>query len=188
MGRLGSLSRQSRGIDPHVEIRRGQGAQITLCQETRRCSRVRMICHGTFWVASRVSSTVSNFKWEHGISLEILQQERASFGYDAGTRGFSRVTVGFSSYDGELREPLDLGQGSPISIQVVRGRWRLLSSHCRANRPHVVLCPKNPCSSPVVTGISGLHSTFTWGVRPRLKWKPTIPLSLELQRVPLGAH
>ena len=103
-------------------------------------------------------------------------------------RGFSRVVVGFSSYDGELREPLDLGQGSPISIQVVRGRWGLLSSHCRANRPHVVLCPKNPCSSPVVTGISGLHSTFTWGVRPRLKWKPTIPLSLELQRVPLGAH
>ena len=32
--------------------------------------------------------------------------------------GFSRVTAGFSSYDGELREPLDLAQGSPISIRV----------------------------------------------------------------------
>ena len=36
-------------------------------------------------------------------------------------RGFSRVTEGFSSYDGELREPLDLGQGSPISIRVTSG-------------------------------------------------------------------
>ena len=60
---------------------------------------MRTVCGGTFWVASRVSSTVSNFKWEHGISLETLQQERASFGDDAGTRGFSRVVAGFSSYD-----------------------------------------------------------------------------------------
>ena len=36
-------------------------------------------------------------------------------------RGFSRVNEGFSSYDGELREPLDLAQGSPISIQVTVG-------------------------------------------------------------------
>ena len=35
--------------------------------------------------------------------------------------GFSRVTAGFSSYDGELREPLDLAQGSPISIRVTVG-------------------------------------------------------------------
>ena len=29
-------------------------------------------------------------------------------------RGFSRVAVGFSSYDGEFRIPLVLAQGSPI--------------------------------------------------------------------------
>ena len=29
-------------------------------------------------------------------------------------RGFSRVAVGFSSYDGDFRLPLVLGQGSPI--------------------------------------------------------------------------
>ena len=29
-------------------------------------------------------------------------------------RGFSRVAVGFSSYDGELGMPLVLAQGSPI--------------------------------------------------------------------------
>ena len=59
-----------------------------------------MICHGTFWVASRVSSTVSNFKREHGISLETLQRERASSGDGGGIRGFSRVAAGFSSYHG----------------------------------------------------------------------------------------
>ena len=44
-------------------------------------------------------------------------------------RGFSRVTVGFSSYDGEHREPLDLAQGIPISIRVTSGSQGLLSSH-----------------------------------------------------------
>ena len=32
--------------------------------------------------------------------------------------GFSRVVVGFSSYDGELREPLVLAQGRPISFEL----------------------------------------------------------------------
>ena len=32
--RSGSPSRQSRGIDPHVQIRRGEGAQIKWCRET----------------------------------------------------------------------------------------------------------------------------------------------------------
>ena len=36
-------------------------------------------------------------------------------------RGFSRVAVRFSSYDGQLREPLMFPQGSPISIRVARG-------------------------------------------------------------------
>ena len=85
-------------------------------------------------------------------------------------RGFSRVGAGFSGYDGELREPLVLPQGSPISIGVARGSWGLLSSHCRANRPHEGLFPETPCSSPVVTGPSGMHSRFTWRVRPRLEW------------------
>ena len=36
-------------------------------------------------------------------------------------RGFSRVAERFSSYDGQLREPLMFPQGSPISIRVSRG-------------------------------------------------------------------
>ena len=88
------------------------------------------------------------------------------------------ASVGFlTSYDGELREPLDLAQGSPISIRVTSGSRGLLSSHCRANRPHLGLCPETTCSSPVGTGISGLNSRFTLGVRPRFMWKQRTPLS-----------
>ena len=91
--------------------------------------------------------------------------------------GISRVVVGFSSYDGELREPLVLPQGSPISIRVARGSWGLLSSHCKANSPHLGLCPETLCSSQVATGISGLHLRLTRGVRPRLELKQRTPLS-----------
>ena len=114
------------------------------------------------------------------ISLERLQWERASYGDDEGTLWFSQVAARISSYDGELREPLVLPQGSSISIRVASGSWGLLSSHCRANRPHLGLCPKTPCSSPVVTGISGLHPRFTQGVRPRLELKQRTPLSSQV--------
>ena len=92
-------------------------------------------------------------------------------------RGFSRGGAGFSSYVGELREPLVMPQGSPISIRVARGSWGLLSSHCRTNRPHPGLCPETPCSSPMATGISGLHSRFTHGLTPRLELKQRTLLS-----------
>ena len=95
-------------------------------------------------------------------------------------RGFSQVAAGFSSYDGELSEPVVLPQGSPISILVERGSWGLLSSHCRANRPHLRLCPETTCSSPVASGISGLHSRFTRGVRPHLEQKSRTPLSSQV--------
>ena len=96
-------------------------------------------------------------------------------------RGFSQVSAGFSSYDGELREPFNLAQGSPISIRVTSGRRGLLLCHSRANRPHLCLCPESPCSSPVPTGISGLHSWFTRGVRPRLKLKQRTLLSSRVE-------
>ena len=95
-------------------------------------------------------------------------------------RGFSRVAAGFSSYDVEHREPLVVPQGSPISIQVVRATWELLTSHCRANRPHLGLFPETPCSSPVATGISGLHSRFTRGVSRHLELRARAGGWLEL--------
>ena len=188
MGRSGSLSRQSRGIDPHVEIRRREMYQIKLFWETQCSSRVRLVCCGTFGVTSRVSSTVSNFKREHGISLEMLSEKGPYLAMTGKLGRISRVVEGFSRYNMEHRDPLMLPQGSPISIRVAKGSLRLHSSHCRPNRPHLGLCPETPCSSPVATGISGLHSRFTRGVRTHLKWKQRIPLSFELRRVSLGAH
>ena len=175
-------------MDPRFEIRRGQEAKIKLCQETRCSSRVTPICQGTFSVASKVSSTISNFKRERGISLETLQGERASSGNDWGTWSYFSSGGRILKIQLEHRYPLVLPQGSPISIRVARGSLRLHSSHCRPNRPHLGLCPETPCSSPVATGISGLHSRFTRGVRPRLEWKQRTPLPFELRQVSLGAH
>ena len=91
--------------------------------------------------------------------------------------GFSLVSLGILSYDGGLRKPLVLTQESAISIRVARGSWGFLSSHCRANRPHLGLCPETSCSSPVARGISGLQSRFTWEVRPHFKLKQRTPFS-----------
>ena len=103
-------------------------------------------------------------------------------------RGFFLVTEGFSSYDGEIREPLDLAQGSAISIQVTSGSRGLLSSHCSTNRPHLGICSHIPCSFPVATGILGLHSRFTRGVRSRSSGSEELHSPLELRRVTLGAN
>ena len=76
--------------------------------------RLRPVCRVTFWVASRMSSSVSNFKTECGLSLETLYRKRASSCDDGGTGGFPRIGAGFSSYDGEFRMPLVCAQRSPI--------------------------------------------------------------------------
>ena len=124
-----------------------------------------------------MSSTVSNFNRERRIPLERLQRERASSHDDGGTSWF------FSSCD----RILDLRQGTQDASRVgpgksnlhssCNGSWGLFSCHCRANRPHLGFCPENPCSFPIATGISVLHSRFTRGVRPRLEWKQRILLS-----------
>ena len=117
-GKVGIPFQTKLGIDPHVEIRRGEGAQIKLCRETRCSSRVRRVCWGTFCVASRVSSTVSNFKRECGISLETLQRERASSHDDRGTSWF------FSSCGGILK----LRRGTQGASRVAPGKSNVHSS------------------------------------------------------------
>jgi len=111
------------------------------------------------------SSLHSSCKGERGFALDSLQGNPASRCTEGGIlRSFSnygRKPWVSSTCNGDLREPLVLPQGSPISIRVVRGSWGLLSHDCRANRPHLGFCPETPCSSPVATGISGLHSSFT---------------------------
>ena len=69
-------------------------------------------------------------------------------------QGFSQVVAGFSSYYGELREPVMLPQGSPISIRVERGSWGLLSNHFRGIWPQDALKGEFQGLSRVVEGIS----------------------------------
>src|SRR5574337_783783 len=51
------------------------------------------------------------------------------------------------------------------SIRVAKESWGLLSSDCRANRPHLGLCPEASVPLQGATGISGLHSRHTRGDR-----------------------
>ena len=123
-----------------------------------------------------MSITVLNFKRKRGISLEMLQWERASSCNDREPRGISSCG-GILELQRGMQGAYRVAPENPIPIRVVRGSWGLLSNHCRENRPHLGLCPETPCSSPVATGISVLHSRFTWRVRPRLELKQTTPLS-----------
>ena len=86
---------------------------------------MRQVCWGTFWVASRVSSTVSYFKKERGISLEMLQWEWASFHDDGEPFWFSRVAAGFSSYDVEFTKPLLLPPGKSNLHSSCEGELRI---------------------------------------------------------------
>ena len=72
-------------------------------------------------MASRVSNKVLYFKMEGGNSLETLRWERASSGDNGETWWFFSNATRFSSYNGELREPLVEPQGSPTSIRVASG-------------------------------------------------------------------
>ena len=132
-----------------------------------------------------MSSTVSSFKRECGISLETLQWPHLALRGES--CGFPRGLVGSLGFlpgcDVDLRILLILHHGSQVSFRVVTGTSGFLPSHCRVNIPQIDLCPETPCSSPVGTGISGLHSRFPWGVRPRLELKQRTLLSY---RVAMG--
>ena len=100
MGRSGSLSRQSRGIDPHVEIRRGEGAHIKLCRETWCPSRVRTVfgelfeLHQGCQVPFRISRENMQFLSRR------CSGERPHLAMTGDARGFSPVEAAFSSYEG----------------------------------------------------------------------------------------
>ena len=49
MGTSGLFSRQSREIDPNLEMTGSKGAQIGLCWETRCSSRMGMSMSWNFW-------------------------------------------------------------------------------------------------------------------------------------------
>ena len=146
-GRSGTPSRQIRGIDLHVEIRRGEWLRLSgagkisvplerdqyvgeLFELHQRCQVPFRISRGNVRFLLRLCSG----KWLH---LVIT----------GAPRGFPRVAAGFSRFDGEFREPHVLPLGNPISIRVMRWSLGLVLKHCRANRPNLGLCPETPCSS-----------------------------------------
>ena len=73
--------------------------------------------------------------------------------------GFSRVAAGFfSSYDGDLRDPLVGPQQGPVSTQIARGPSGFLCSRCPGRGSHLDLSPEPQVSSPMPTWIS----VFLW--------------------------
>ena len=75
------------------------------------------------------------------------------------SRGFSRISGGslgfLSSYDGELRKPLMLPRGSPVSFRVARGSSGLLSSHGKLIRAQFALKGESQGVSRVAAGSLG---------------------------------
>ena len=116
-----------------------------------------------------------------GLLSRLCRKRRASShdDNDGGMPWFSRVVAGslafLSSYDGELREPLVLSQGSPVSIRVARGSVGLLLSHGRGIGPQFALKGESRGLSRVVAGnfgfprvatvTSGSFSWCLWEVR-----------------------
>ena len=116
-----------------------------------------------------------------GLLSRLCRKRRASShdDDDGGIPWFSRVAAGslafLSSYEGELREPLVLSQGSPVCSQVVRGSVGLLSSHGRGIGPQFALKGESRGFSRVVAGnfgfprvamvTSGSFSWCLWEVR-----------------------
>ena len=133
------------------------------------------ISRGPSWVTSRVSSTLSCFQRECGISLYTLLWNRAS------SRVERRISWFFSSCGGKLGVPLDLRWGPPGPARVASEKSGLFSS-CKGpvwiphkslpiNRAVSRVQSGNSVFSPVATGISGFLSRFNKGVRPRLVLK-----------------
>src|SRR5574339_113677 len=122
-GRSGTPSRQSRGVDAPIEIRRVEGAQ-------------RMWCRKTSVFLSRETGMAGKFVGAHqgcqvpfrppipnvGLVLRRCSGKGLHLAMTGEPRGFSRVTAGFSSYDGEFRLPLVLAQASPIFHSSCEGK------------------------------------------------------------------
>ena len=127
-----------------------------------------------------VSSILSCFKRECGVSLETLLWKRASSRVEGRISWVSRVAAGHVEFllrgDADFRDPLMLPQESQVSIRVARGLLGVLCSRCRGIGPHLELRPEPQGSSSVLTWISGFLWSFNRGVRLRLVWRHGIQL------------
>ena len=145
------------------------------CQEPRCSPRVRPACWGTSGPHQGCQVPFHTSRWNVGLIFRRCSGQGPHLAMTRELRGFSRVAGGFSSYDGEFRLPLVLVQEAQSSIRLARESWGLLSSHCRAKRPHVGFCPgcNVPLQGregyqgriPVSPGGSGLVSRRSKGLR-----------------------
>ena len=76
----------------------------------------------------------------------------------------------FSTYDGDLRDPLWWPQERPVPIEFLGGLSGFLSRRCRGIRPCVESVPEPEDSSPVLTWILGYFWSLPRAVSPRLEW------------------
>ena len=99
-----------------------------------------------------MSSSLSSFKRESGISLEMLHWKRAS------SHAEGRISWFFSSYGRKLGYPLELRPEPQGSSPVLTWNSGFLWSFNRGVRPHLVLRHRTPLSSRGVKGfLSHLH-------------------------------
>ena len=123
-----------------------------------------------------------------GLPLRRRRGKGLHLGMTGESHGFSQVATGLSSYVREFRMPLVLAQGSPIFHSSFEGELGMLSSHCRANRPHLGLCPETNVPLQERQGCRGCipDSPGESGLLP--SGSKEARSALESRRVSLGAH
>ena len=82
-------------------------------------------------ILSCLKSVKDPFKAQEGFLSRRHSRKGPHLAWRGESPGFSRVAIGnlgfLLSYDGDLRDPLVLPQGSPVSMRVVWGLSRFLS-------------------------------------------------------------
>ena len=76
----------------------------------------------------------------------------------------------FSTYDGDLRDPLGGLRKGQSPCELLGGLSGFLSRQCRGLRSCVEWVPEPEDSSPVLTWILGYLWSLPRGVSPRLEW------------------
>ena len=84
---------------------------------------------------------------------------------------------GFSTYDGDLTDPLWWPQERPVPMRVARGLSGFLSLRCQGLRPCVESVPETEVYSSVLIWNLGYFWSLPRGVSPRLEWRHARALS-----------
>ena len=163
-GMSGFLSRQSRGIEPHLKTRRGKGAEIEVCRETGYSSQVRTGMSGNFW--SYIKGVEYHFEFQEGM-WDFSQDAAVGKGLNSRWQAPFRSSIAGSlqSWNRRVRPHLVLRNGTPLASRVVHG----VTGHLSSCIWDLQIFPYDATgvSIPrrVVTSSSGLHSKRCPGIR-----------------------